>query len=367
MFIPAVRRRFRAGAGTVVLTALSFVTAACQSEPAAPATPPVTADTYATVDGRTISRDDVEKAFRRVRNPADTISEEEATANKLGILGELILQDLLLAKAAALKIEVPTADIDTAFTNAKANIPDDAFQQELSKRGVTVDDMRESLRRELLAQKVIAQEVSAKVAVSDQEIADFFNANRQQFNVPEESYHLAQIVVTAARDPQITNSTGDDATTPEAAKAKLDMLMERLKGGASFRDLAIAFSEDAETAPRGGDLGLVPMTRLRQAPPQLRNAVINREAGTMSVASDRADHTIILVVSHEAAGQRDLSTPAVKDGITDTIRGRKETVLRTAYLTALQSDAKVVNYFARRLVESQGKPPSLAPAAPGAQ
>ncbi len=367
MFIFAVRRRSGVFAGTTGLVAAALVSAACQSQPAAPAGPVVTADTYATVDGRTISREDVEKAFRRTRNPAETISEDETTAAKLGLLGDLILQDLLLTKAAGLKIEVPTSDVDAAFSNAKANIPDDAFQQELSKRGVTVEEMRESMRRELLAQKVLAQEVSGKITVSDQEVADFFNANRPQFNVPEEAYHIAQIVVTAARDPQIANGTGDDATTAQAAKAKIDMLMERLKAGVSFRELAMAFSEDPETAPRGGDLGLVTVSRLRQAPPQLRNAVINREAGTMTVASEGADHTIILVVSHEAAGQRDLATPAVKDGITGTLRGRKETVLRTAYLTALQTDANIVNYMARRLVESQGKPPSLMPAAPGAR
>ena len=37
--------------------------------------------------------------------------------------------------------------------------------------------------------------------------------------------------------------------------AKVQMLMERLKGGASFQDLAMRYSEDADSAPRGGDLG----------------------------------------------------------------------------------------------------------------
>ena len=133
--------------------------------------------------------------------------------------------------------------------------------------------MREGLRRELLTQKVIEQEVGSKVAVTDQEVSDFFNANRAQFNVPEEGYHLAQIVVTPVRDPQLANRTGDDAATPQAAEAKVQMLMERLKAGASFRDLAVGYSEDPESAPRGGDLGLVPVSRLKQAPPQLRDAV----------------------------------------------------------------------------------------------
>ena len=70
-------------------------------------------------------------------------------------------------------------------------------------------------------------------------------------------------------------------------------------------------------------------------------------------------HSIVLVVAHEQAGQRDLSVPAVKEGITNQLRGRKEQLLRAAYLTAARTDADVVNYLARRLVDSQGKMPSL--------
>ena len=104
--------------------------------------------------------------------------------------------------------------------------------------------MREGLRRELLTQKVIDREVGSKVSVTDQEIGDFYAANRPQFNVAEEAYRLAQIVVTPVRDAQLANRTGDDAATPEAAAAKVQMLMERLKAGASFGDLAVGYSED---------------------------------------------------------------------------------------------------------------------------
>jgi parvulin-like peptidyl-prolyl isomerase len=142
------------------------------------------------------------------------------------------------------------------------------------------------------------------------------------------------------------------------------MLMERLKAGASFRDLAIGYSEDPESAPRGGDLGLVPVSKLRQAPPQLRDAVLKKTPGSVSVASTGGGHTLVLVVAHEQAGQRDLSTPGARERISETLRSRKEQLLRTAYLTAARSDATIVNYLARRLVESKGAVPSLLPAAP---
>jgi peptidyl-prolyl cis-trans isomerase SurA len=348
--------------------AASCLVAACRSTPPPAASQPaVSADTWAIVDGREITRQDVEKAYKRAQDQAQTPSEDEATAVKLSLLDNLILQDILLAKARALNVTVPDSDLDAAYAEAKKNIPDEAFQRELTKRGLTPADMRDGLRRELLTQKVVEQEIAPKIAVSDKDITDFFNANRAQFNLSEESYHIAQIVVTPVRDQQITNTTGDDATTPQAATTKVQMLMERLKGGSSFRDLAVGYSEDPESAPRGGDLGLVPVSRLKQVPQQLRDAVINKAPGTVNVASAGGAYTLVLVVAHEPAGQRDLSTPGVRQRISESLKSQKEQLLRAAYLTAVRTDAKVVNYLARRLVEAKPSMPTLQPSAPGAK
>ena len=154
---------------------------------------------------------------------------------------------------------------DTAFANAQKNIPADAFQKELTQRGLTAADMREGLRRELLTQKVIDHEVGSKVSVTDQEIVDFTPpigpVQRPRRSLPSRADRRD------ARARRATgNRTGDDAATPAAAAAKVHMLMERLKAGASFRDLAVGYSEDPDSAPRGGDLGLVPLSRLKPAP-----------------------------------------------------------------------------------------------------
>jgi peptidyl-prolyl cis-trans isomerase SurA len=357
----------RSGRRLVLVGALTAAgcAAACQSTPAALPTPAVSADTWAVVDGRQIMRADVEKAYRRNAQTPQTMSDEEALTAKLSLLNDFIVQDILLAKARALKIELPEAELDTAYAEAKKNISDEAFQQELSKRNLAPADMREGLRRELLTQKVIEREVGSKIAVTDQQISEFFNANRAQFNLAEDAYHIAQIIVTPVREAQLANRSGDDAATPQAAMAKTRMLMERLKAGASFRDLAMDYSEDPESAPRGGDLGLVPVSRLKQAPPPLRDAVLNKAPGTVNVVSADGAHTVVLVAAFEKAGQRDLSMAPVRDRITATLRGRQEQLLRAAYLTAIRSDATVVNYLARRIVESQGKMPSLAPSPPG--
>jgi len=274
---------------------------------------------------------------------------------KLSLLNELILQDILIAKARALKMDVTDSELNAAYAERKKNLTDAAFEEELKKRNLSSADMRDGVRRELLAKKLLDQEVVAKVAVTDKDVNDFFNSNRAQFTIAEESYRLAQIVITPERAAQQVNRTGNDATTPQEAAFKVRMVMERLQAGTPFADVAMDYSEDAESAQRGGDIGLVPMSALQRAPEPLRKAVIGQKPGTVNVASAGGIYTIVAVIAHEPAGERGLSTPGVKDGITQTLKDRKEQLLRTAYLSAARGDAAVVNHAARRVVESQGK------------
>ena len=346
-----------------IALALGFL-AACKSTPSTPPPPAVSANAWAVIDGREITGDAVEKAFRRMGGNSQGLSPEEEAAAKLNLLNDLIVQDILITKAGPLKVEVPEADLDKAYNSAKSNISEEQFQQELKSRNLTPADMRDGLKRELLAQKMIEHEVQSKIAVSDQDVQAFFDANRPRFNFPEEAYHIAQIVITPVREQQQANRSGDDASSPQAAAVKAQQLMERLKGGAAFSDLAMDYSEDPQSAPRGGDLGFVPLSKLRSAPPKLRDAVLNKNPGTVTVVSDNGAHTIVLVVAHEQAGQRDLSTPSVKETITNALKDRKEQLLRAAYLTSVRSDAKVDNIYARKLVEAQGKVPSFGLAKP---
>jgi peptidyl-prolyl cis-trans isomerase SurA len=350
----------------LAVVTIAFV-AGCRSQSAAN----VTEDTYAVVNGHQITRVDVDKAFQRAQPSSQALSDEETLAAKLGVLDNLILQDLLLAKAKELRLDVSDKDVDQAYEGFRRQMTQETIDQELKRRNLTTADVREGLRNELLAQKVMQHEVADKVQVGDAAVAAFFNANRAQFNLAEDSYRLAQIVVTPVRDPQPANRAGDDATTPEEAQRKAAALMRLLQQGQPFGEVARDHSEDPQTAPRGGDLGLVPVSALQRVPPQLRDAITKTAPGAVTAVNIGGIYTIVLVIGMEKAGQRDLSTPQVRDNIVTSLRSRKEQLLRTAYVTALRSDANVVNYFARRVVEkesapSPSKPPAPAPANPPA-
>ena len=233
---------------------------------------------------------------------------------KLNLLNELIVQEILLAKAKELKIQLPESELETAFNEAKKNIPPAAFDEELKKRNLTAADMREDLRRNLLAQKVVEKEVGEKATPSDADVKAFFDANKAQFNRTEDSVRIAQIVITPVREQQRANRTGDDAGSPQEATAKAQMLMQRLKEGHRVRRPRRGFL-------RGSRVGATwRRSRLRPdlgATPRRRRRCVMRcsspNPGTVQLVSQGGAHTIVLIVAKDKKGQKDLSMPEVKE------------------------------------------------------
>jgi peptidyl-prolyl cis-trans isomerase SurA len=200
--------------------------------------------------------------------------------------------------------------------------------------------------------------------VTDEDISAFYEQNRAQFNLAETQFRLAQIVVTPTRNPQVQNRANSDAATAAEAKQKANMLMERIRGGADFGEVALDYSEDPQTTAQRGELGFVPLSALSQAPPQLKAAVEAMEPGSVNLLSIGSDYTILMLLSREEAGQRELSAPEVRDGIRDMLRARQEELLRTAYITAAREDADVTNYLAHQVVATQGRLQGLTPPRP---
>src|ERR1700741_1367249 len=241
------------------------------------------ADVWAVVNGKEIKRDEVEKYYRtRISPEGQEPSQEEALSLKLNVIDELINNEILLERAKKLNLEASDGEVEDKFTELKSPYTEDEFQRQLKERGVTVEDLKNTVRRELSIQKLINREVVSKVSVTDQDIADFYNTNKAQFNVAEPQYRIAQIVVTPRKEPQVRNRKNDDATNEAEAERKVKMLMDRLNSGADFAQLAMDYSEDMNTTTTGGDLGYVPESALNQSDPALKKMVIGMKPGQVS-------------------------------------------------------------------------------------
>ena len=101
---------------------------------------------------------------------------------------------------------------------------------------------------------MIAGDLAQGVAISDEEVQDFYNENIEQMSMPE-AIRARHILVKLA---------ADDEAARDDAQASIAAIQKELQDGADFVTLATERS-DAPSAPKGGDLGFFGRGQMVQA------------------------------------------------------------------------------------------------------
>ena len=319
-------------------------------------------DVMATVDGRKILRSDVDKYYdNQIASAQQVPTGEQATALRLNILHQMIDDEVLMRRAEKLGLLATDEEVDRKYNEIKTPFTQEEFDQRLKDRKITLADFKRDIRRSITVDKVMNKEVSSKINVTDQDITDYYNAHKGEFNLIEPQYHLAQIMVTPTPNPQAHNQN-EKAQNEADARKKIQMIANRLDSGDDFATLAMRYSEDPETSGNGGDLGTVPESSLRSTDAPTRDAVMKLKPGQystiISVVNPQTKQAlgfrIVKLVSKEPAGQRDLSDPRVQQAIRSQLHDRREQLLKAAYYEVLRDSAKVENYYAKKVLDSNG-------------
>lgn len=314
-------------------------------------------EVWTEVDGEPIVRQEVERYYRnRMATGSDAGSPEQALSFKLNLLDELINNQILVAHAARMRITVSEAEVDTKMAELQSPYSKEEFQQKLRAQGLEAGDLRQEVKRSLIINKLVNKEISARIAVTDEEIAEYFERNKAQFNIPETQYHLLQIEVTPSPDPEVRNLKNDDAKTATAAQRKILALHARVRSGEDFATVAQEYSEDPRTAAGGGDMGFLPASAM-DSNPRLKQLVVALKVGeTSGIIQTATGYHLIKLLGREEAGQRRLSDPQVQSAIRRSLMAAKEQLLKAAFIENLRNRAQVVNYLAERIVEAGGNP-----------
>lgn len=314
------------------------------------------ANVAATVNNRVITYEELEKHYNsQFSSPTSGSNEDLVTIQKLEVLRSLIDNEIMLQRAEKLGLMAVDSDVEAKFNELKAPYTREEFQKQLENRKMTVEELKTQLRRDLSIQKLFNKEITSHISISDKDVTDFYNTNRDSFNLAEPQIHMAQLLVTPNPSPNVRNLKNDQAQNDQQAREKIKMLEARLKQGEDFAMLAQNYSEDPDTAPNGGDLGFIPESALEKANVELRKMVMELGPGRISpIIRTPEGYRILKVISKEPAGQRDLNDPRVQQSIRETIMNRKDQLLKAAYYEAARNEAKVVNYFARSVLEKRG-------------
>ncbi|HEX3068591.1 MAG TPA: peptidylprolyl isomerase [Thermoanaerobaculia bacterium] len=199
-------------------------------------------------------------------SPAEVASKKEEMRKNLSndLIAELLIKD----RADRLGISVTPDEIKEALVRLKEQYgmkTDQEFEASLRKSGMSRADMEARLHDTILTNKVFGRELRSREDLSDKELRDRYDREKERYRLPERA-RLREIIVIKPDDP----------TKVEAARERANTLAAQSRTG-DFAKLATT-SSDSGTKDKGGDLGEVTRGELL---PDLDKAVFNAQSGAV--------------------------------------------------------------------------------------
>ena len=164
-------------------------------------------------------------------------------------------------------------------------------------------------------------------------------------------------------EPPQQDNTMEARKPPNEAEARKEIqtIHNRLESGEDFGTLATQFSENANSAPNGGDMGFITETQLH-SDIGAYNAITKLKVGQITDSLPVYDgvgpghkiigYAIYRLLGREAAGQREMNDPNVQQSIRQGLRESHAQLLKNAYFEMLHDQATVRNYFAEQILKN---------------
>ena len=187
----------------------------------------------------------VEEILQRLKNdnaelpPLNLIEEQ--------VLDRLIIEEIQLqiADRAGIKISDSELNQTLARVSAQNNLSLEEFRIKLEGEGTSYRSFRDTIRKELIIQRVQRGKVGAKIDISEQEIENFINSEEGKTQLAEQ-YNVQHILLSV--------KSGSTEKEIEEIEVNANSLISRLNDGENFEKLAASFSA-GQNALEGGYLG----------------------------------------------------------------------------------------------------------------
>jgi parvulin-like peptidyl-prolyl isomerase len=192
---------------------------------------------------------------------------------------------------------------------AKQKLSMQEFSKNLAKEGKSLDSVKKEIRGQIIRARLLRREVKAKILVSDEEIGEYYNKNRQEYE-GKETVRIKQILLVLPPNA--------DKTIIAKVKNEAMQLHKRVKNGESFDLLALNYSQ-GPAAAQGGDVGFIGRGTII---PEVEAAAFSLPVGQVSeVIESSVGFHIIQVVDKKGAGLKPIA--AVREEIKTKIEDEK--------------------------------------------
>ncbi len=257
-------------------------------------------------------------------NNAFEPSQERFTANYQGpdrekalgetkttLLNRMIDNLLMEQESRKTGITVRNEDVTDAINDMQKQrkISPDEFQKALQREGMTLDAYRKDIRDQLMRMKLIRRDIKSKVAVTDEEIGEYYRKHREDYDGAE-VVRIRQILLLLPKD--------ENPASKEKLRAEADAVHKRLLNGEPFELLSAKFSQ-GPAAAEGGDIGYIEKGMIHS---EVEDAAFSLPLNQISgVIESPVGFHIIQVVDRRGAGLKAIEN--VREEIRDKIDREK--------------------------------------------
>jgi peptidyl-prolyl cis-trans isomerase SurA len=292
----------------------------------------------ARVNNEIITRSELEKARASAEDDAKQECQAKCTPEQLktdiedrqkNALRDLIDQSLLVQRGKDMGVNVEPEVIKRLDQIRQQNKIDsmEDLEKAVSAQGQNWEDFKDGIRKQILTQRVIGQEVGSHITVTHEEIGKYYEEHKPEFIRPEQ---------VALREIEVNTQGKPDADLPELKK-KAETALKRVKDGEDFGEIAKRFS-DGGTAKQGGFLGVYKRGELSK---ELEDIVFKMKKNDLTDVMDtKQGYLVLQVLERYEQGQQPLEK--VESEISDHLYSqRMEPAMRT-YLKTLREQSYVV-------------------------
>ncbi|MBG9689976.1 peptidylprolyl isomerase [Lysinibacillus sp. fkY74-1] len=157
-----------------------------------------------------------------VTSKVGDISVADFNEKAKSLTGSYVLQQMVTEKVLSDKYEVTDKELKEAYDTTASQFGD-GFAQALAESGLTEQGFKDSLRVQLLQEKALKDQ-----AIKEEDVKKYYEQMKTELN----GRHIL---------------VADEKTAKE--------VIEKIKGGAKFADVAKEYSTDTGSAQKGGELG----------------------------------------------------------------------------------------------------------------
>ncbi len=240
---------------------------------------------------------------------------------------EMYEELLVLSRADQLDIEISDREVAAAVARTKTQFgieADEEFRAALASSGMTIDDLGEQMRRNLLIRDVMGREVQQRIELEDEDLRRYYRDHPDEFSRPRR---------LQVREVVIPDTAGSEEVLAELALEARSALLAGAEGSERLAELA---ADGQATGPL--ELGWVERGDLE---PALEREIWDLQPGAVSAPiTARGGRHVVEVVAEEAARLQPFVD--VQDAIRDKLRAARYEEELANFLAELEDNSYVV-------------------------